>query len=409
MKKDCDWQRCRLRDILEVKHGFAFAGEHFRHDGKLVLLTPGNFKEEGGFKKKDGKEKYYVGPVPEGYLLKEKDLLVAMTEQAEGLLGSAAWIPESHKYLHNQRLGLVSAIDPNTISIPYLYYLLNSKMVRRQIRSTASGTKVRHTSPSRIGEVNVSLPPLSLQRRIASLLSTYDALIQNNMRRISILEEIGKRIFEECFARFRRDGIPDGQLPKGWTKEPLWQAAHLTMGQSPKSQFYNEEGIGLPFHQGVTDFGPHFPQDCLYCTVADRTADDGDILFSVRAPVGRINVATKKIVIGRGLSAIRSKRGHQAFLLCQLRHKFSTEDLIGGGTIFKAVTKHDMETIELVRPPDALVARFQSAAVPIWGQLRTLTDSCRNLSAQLGLLHDRLVSGQIDIDEVTPSREIAAE
>ena len=94
------------------------------------------------------------------------------------------------------------------------------------------------------------------------------------------------------------------------------------MGLSPKSEFYNETGEGLPFHQGVTDFGERFPTDRVYCTVQKRIAEVGDILFSVRAPVGRINVANKKIVIGRGLSAIRSKSGDQVFILQQLKDKF---------------------------------------------------------------------------------------
>lgn len=87
----------------------------------------------------------------------------------------------------------------------------------------------------------------------------------------------------------------------------LKDACHLTMGQSPKSEFYNETGEGQPFHQGVTDFGDRFPTDRLFCTVDGRVAEAGDILFSVRAPVGRMNIADKKITIGRGVSAIRHK------------------------------------------------------------------------------------------------------
>lgn len=145
------WRNCKLGDLLEIKHGYAFQGEYFANAGSHIVLTPGNFNEEGGFKDKGDKEKWYNGPIPSDYVLNEGDLIVAMTEQAEGLLGSSAIIPRSGRYLHNQRLGLVQVRDQSEADEGFLYYLFNSKPVRQQIRGSASGTKIRHTAPSRIG------------------------------------------------------------------------------------------------------------------------------------------------------------------------------------------------------------------------------------------------------------------
>src|SRR5512135_2410194 len=116
-----------------------------------------------------------------------------------------------------------------------------------------------------------------------------------------------------------------------------------------------EAGEGLPFHQGVTNFGDRFPTDRLFCTVESRIAEAGDILFSVRAPVGRMNSTDKKIIIGRGLSAIHHKAGYQAFLWEQLRAKFTEEDMMGNGAIFASVTKHDMQGIELLCPTEQAI------------------------------------------------------
>ena len=401
------WCDCALGNLVDVKHGYAFLGKHFRSTGSHIVLTPGNFFDEGGFKKKGDREKWYSGPIPEDYVLKEGDLIVAMTEQAEGLLGSSAIVPCGGLYLHNQRLGLVRILDESKTDRHFVYYLFNSKPVRQQIRASASGVKIRHTAPSRIADVKVSVPTLRLQRRVAGILSAYDELIENNQRRIRILETMARALYREWFVEFRFPGhdkiprvaSPLGDIPQGWEVKKLKDVCHLTMGQSPKSEFYNQIGEGQPFHQGVTDFGDRFPTDRLFCTVEGRVAEAGDILFSVRAPVGRMNIADKRIVLGRGLSAIRHNEGHQAFLWEQLRNRFSKDDMMGNGAIFAAVTKGDMQGIELVCPPSALVGAAAKYFEPINSQIGALTKEIQNLRCTRDLLLPRLLSGQVALAE----------
>jgi type I restriction enzyme S subunit len=118
------WKKQHFGQLFEIKHGYPFKSEHFSIAGPFILLTPGNFYEEGGFKLK-GQEKYYVGDFPSEYILQHDDLLIAMTEQAEGLLGSSILIPEGNKYLHNQRLGLVTHLSEAEIDRFFLYHLFN--------------------------------------------------------------------------------------------------------------------------------------------------------------------------------------------------------------------------------------------------------------------------------------------
>ena len=240
MKMD-NWRDCKLGDLLEIKHGYAFLGEYFASAGSHVVLTPGNFLEEGGFKEKSDKAKWYNGSIPQDYVLKEGDLIVAMTEQAEGLLGSSALIPRSGIYLHNQRLGLVQIRDRKQADQHFIYYLFNSKSVRQQIRGSASGTKIRHTAPSRIADVKVSIPPLTTQRRIAGILSAYDDLIENNQRRIRILEDMARSLYREWFVQFRYPGhesvplveSPLGQIPQGWEVKKLRDEGNYLQADSP--------------------------------------------------------------------------------------------------------------------------------------------------------------------------------
>lgn len=175
------------------------------------------------------------------------------------------------------------------------------------------------------------------------------------------------------------------------------------MGQSPKSVYYNTEGKGLPFHQGVTDFGERFPTTRVFCTITSRIAEPGDILFSVRAPVGRINLADCKIVVGRGLCAIRNSHGFQCFTFHQLKETFSEEDMIGGGTIFKAVTKGDMGRIKFLHPPEELLRLFEKICAPIDKQIAVLEQKNRILHQSRDLLLPKLFSGELDVSELDTS------
>ena len=171
-----EWDAAPLKGRIEIAHGFPFEGQHFVAHGTYRLATPGHFYEDGGFRDIGEKQKYYDGPVPTGYVLRLGDLIVAMTEQADGLLGSAALIPQADSYLHNQRLGRVKVGIPQ-INVQFLYYIFNASHFRSKVRETAAGTKVKHTSPQKLLDIAVPLPPPAEQRAIAGALSDVDALI----------------------------------------------------------------------------------------------------------------------------------------------------------------------------------------------------------------------------------------
>ena len=160
---------------------------------------------------------------------------------------------------------------------------------------------------------------------------------------------------------------------------------------------YNKDGNGLPFHQGVTNFGVRFPSHQTYCTVQNRMAEPGDILFSVRAPVGRINITTDKIVIGRGLAAIRSKTGHQNLLFYLLKSHFFKEDMIGSGAIFAAITKKDLHGVELMLAPSPIAEMFMEHVRPIDSQIENLQRTIENLTQARDLLLPRLMKGEISV------------
>jgi type I restriction enzyme S subunit len=191
------WELSPLSEYINIKHGFAFKSEHFTDRGKYVLLTPGNFYERGGYRDQGVKQKYFSGDFPVEYLLKAGEILIAMTEQVAGLLGSAIIVPSSEQYLHNQRLGLVQArkeIDPL-----FLCSLFNHVSVRTQIHHSATGTKVRHTSPTKLTNIKVGIPPLSDQRQFARCLDNIKQQINFLMPSQVKSDELFNSLLQKAF------------------------------------------------------------------------------------------------------------------------------------------------------------------------------------------------------------------
>jgi len=153
-----DWECVSLGDLVDIKHGFAFKSEWFADHGDHVLLTPGNFYETGGYRYRGDKQKYYAGDIPADFVLKSGDLLVAMTEQAAGLLGSPLIVPDDGVYLHNQRLGLVQPFDTTRWHTGFFLHTFNTRHLRAAVHATASGVKVRHTSPKKLSAVSIWIP-----------------------------------------------------------------------------------------------------------------------------------------------------------------------------------------------------------------------------------------------------------
>lgn len=315
-----------------------------------------------------------------------------------GTLGVVQFIAEKY-WPHNTALWVK---DFKGNHPKFVYYCMKNLDFAR----FNAGAGVPTLNRNHLDSLEVKVPSLPIQRRIAGILSAYDDLIENSQHRMKILEEMARSLYREWFVYFRFPGheshfriaSPLGEIPSGWEVNKLKDVCHLTMGQSPKSEFYNTNGEGVAFHQGVTDFGDRFPSDRLFCTAEGRIAEAGDILFSVRAPVGRMNIANKKIILGRGLSGIRHNLGYQAFLWEQLRNRFTKEDMMGNGAIFASVTKEDMQGIELICPPSMLVEIATKHFDPIHSEIAVLSQKIENLRRTRDLLLPRLLSGQIDIE-----------
>lgn len=179
----------------------------------------------------------------------------------------------------------------------------------------------------------------------------------------------------------------DFEIPQSWTWARLGNLYHLEMGQSPPSQFYNQTGEGLPFYQGKADFGDRFPTVRYWCTKPTKLADEGDVLLSVRAPIGPTNIATERCCIGRGLAALRPLVGMPTeYLLWTIRAFEEQLDSLGTGTTFKAISRKLLEPFPLPLPPLAEQHRIVAKVDELMGLIDRLetTQSSREAARVAG-------------------------
>ncbi len=418
-----------LRGKIHVKHGFPFKGEHFKKSGPYVVLTPGNFHERGGFKRNAEKDKCYAEPFPQEYLLKKDDIVVAMTEQTDGLLGSMAIIPESGRFLHNQRLGFVTSLSCDVL-VEFLYHVFKTQPVREQIRRSASGSKVKHTSPERLYDVQVPLPSPKEQASIASFLSLIEKKIELNQRLNEELEGMAKLLYDYWFVQhdfpisaaqaaplgkpelaghpYRTSGGPmtyhetlKREIPQGWVVielSALFENVRETV--SPEDVTLDTPYVGLehvPRRQFVLDAWDFAGS----VTSLKSRFKTGDFLFGKLRPYFHkvVRVAMEGICTSE-LLVLRAKQPKlEAFLGSVIFSDVfveSTSKQWGGAQMPRAEWNR-MKEFKVPCPPDNLLELFNEKILPLWNLGASNQQQIQHLTALRDWLLPMLMNGQVTV------------
>ncbi|MDA3493569.1 restriction endonuclease subunit S [Acinetobacter pittii] len=247
------WEKSDLTHLITIKHGFAFKSEFYSDKGQYVLLTPGSFYETGGFRDQGSKTKYYIGDIPDGYILSQGDMLLAMTEQAEGLLGSALFVPENNRYLHNQRLGLVQILNQEKVCKDFLYLFFNSPSIRKQITEQSTGTKVKHTSPDRLCSVIGLIPPLKEQQKIAEIISSWDQAISATERLLENSQQQKKALMQQLLTGKKRLLDENGErFHNKWNQVLVSEICHIGRGRVISKTEIEENKGTFPVYSSQT-------------------------------------------------------------------------------------------------------------------------------------------------------------
>ena len=380
------WERKTINEVCNVGDG-AHASIKRTTEG-FQYLTSKNFKLDG----LDLNKVDFISEVDYFKHFRDDSKAITKPKSNDVLLSIIGSLGAPYLVKEEDVFGLSSSVSilrpKNEIIEPrFLFYWIKSNEFQSSINNIKSGVAQSFLSLGMIKSLPVIYPKeLPTQRKIASILSAYDDLIENNLKRIKLLEE-------KAFASYKL--IVQNEKLEEFTIEEL---ANVVMGQSPTSDTYtNEKEDNLPFHQGVTNFSNYFVEHKIYCKAPIKIAEEGDILFSVRAPVGRINFTSDKICIGRGLCAFRSKKGFQNYFYHQLKEFFFAEDVIGNGAIFNAVTKVELMKVKLKTPSEKIQQEFEIEAQQMFNLILNLTKQNNKLREARDILLPKLMSGQIEV------------
>lgn len=190
----------------------------------------------------------------------------------------------------------------------------------------------------------------------------------------------------------------NGIHPITWQQGTLSDIAQVTMGQSPAGSSYNQIGDGTVFYQGRSEFGERFPTRRLFTTAPKRMASEGDLMMSVRAPVGDLNIATESCCLGRGLAGLRSKSNSQSFLYYTMKSLEKELDVFNGeGTVFGSINKKDTEHLPVLIPNVLDINRFEHIVKPMDDVIKANTLEIWKLRNIRDDLLPRIMSGDTSL------------
>ena len=392
------------------KYGIPAVAEDFNEE-KVRYLRITDIDDFGNLLEDD--KKSVSSPEIEKYILKEGDIVFARTGNSTG-----------RTYYHEEKNGKLAfagflikfSLDKSKVDPKYLKYFTISKPYKQWVDNLSNGSTRGNINAKTFAECPIILPSREQQDYLVRVLSSFEEKIQINNQINQELEAMAKTLYDYWFVQFDfpdQNGKPykssggkmvyhpelKREIPEGWGVEKLSKISNITMGQSPKGSSYNEVGEGLLFFQGSTDFGWRFPMARQYTTEPSRMAEEDDILLSVRAPVGTLNIADTRCCIGRGLAAINSKIGANSYIFNVMQDFKKLFDLRNSvGTTFGSITKDDLYNLKIIYPPNELLMNFDQLVKSFDREIKNRSRQNQELTQLRDWLLPMLMNGQVKVE-----------
>ena len=389
-----EWKKYKLKDVCTILGDGLHGTPIYDDKGEFFFINGNNLKDGRISIKNDTKRVPYSEANKYKKPLNNRTILVSIN----GTIGNVA------KYQDEKCILGKSACFFNVkenVDLNFIYYVVANQQFKNTITQLATGTTIKNVSLETMRNYTFCIPPLSIQKQIGKILSSFDDKIELNRRINDNLEQQAQALFKSWFVDF--DPFKDrkfvdselGKIPEGWKVGYLSEIADIIMGQSPNGSTYNENGEGIIFYQGRAEFGTRFPSIRLFTTNPTRIAPANSILISVRAPVGDINITHKECCIGRGLASAVSRTNKSAFLLYTLFSLKSDLDKFNAeGTVFGSINRKALETLKILIPTNDIISKFEAIVASMDQQILTLHLESENLKILRDTLLPKLMSGE---------------
>ena len=419
-------ERYKLGELIDVTRGASLAGDNYATEGELVRLTLGNFDyQSNGFKQNSSKDNiFYNGEVDSSFILEEGDIITPLTEQAIGLLGSTAKIPESGKYIQSQDVALVKVKSEKLVH-DFAYYLLPTASVKKQLSAGAQQTSIRHTSPDKIKDCTVYIPEPTEQQKIADFLNQIEEKIAINKKENETLEAMAKQLYDYWFIQF---DFPDAngrpyktsggkmvwnetlkrEIPEGWEDEQIMSSFHVVNGATPSTKEasnYGEEIIWITpkdlseQQSKFTYKGARSITQKGYDSCSTSLIPSGSILMSSRAPIGLVSIAANELCTNQGFKSFYSDNpDYNLYLYYYILDHMKQIEQLGSGTTFKEVSRESISAFPIIAAyKKDCYATWVEQIKPIFEKQATLVSENNTLTETRDFLLPLLMNGQIKL------------
>jgi len=347
------------------------------------------------------------------FVARKGDILIAMTGATAGKVGR---LLANESFLINQR---VAKLEPETIGKDFFWGVVSGRHYQELFFNLADGAAQPNMSGKQIEGVRIPVPPPQTQEKISVIIGSYDDLIENNTRRIEILEEMARRLYEEWFVQFRFPGHEGlefkeselGLIPEGWDLTTVAETFEILGGGTPsKSEPAYWEGGQINWYSptDLTRSGTAFMDesgtkitDIGLSRSSAKMFPPYSVMLTSRATIGVVAINTTPATTNQGfITCIPNKRFPLYLLFHWIKNNVDRFISLGTGATFKEITKGVFKGIELVVPPAALVDDFQQKVAPLMDMILRLQRKNRNLRTQRDLLLPKLISGEIDVSDI---------
>ena len=416
-------KKYKLGELIEVTRGTSLSGNYYATSGDYIRLTCGNFDYRNNcFKENSSKDNiYYIGEFKSDFLLNEGDIITPLTEQAIGLLGSTAWIPESGKYIQSQDIGKIICKE-KLLDKKFAYYLLSSKEVKKQLSAGAQQTKIRHTSPSKIKDCIVWIPSLYEQKNIGEILFNIDRKIALNRAINHNLVAMAKQLYDYWFVQFdfpNEDGKPyksnggkmvwteklKRKIPEGWEVKELGKIEpNIVTGKTPST--INEKNFGgnIPFIT-IDDIRGNTYIFKTQRTLSNKGAESQKNKYLKDNTLGDSCIGTIGVMGFNSIlsqtnqqinSIIFSKEENREYIYFSLKLYFEHTSA-KTGNIFANMNKEEFSSILIVVPTLKLISRYHNIVGTFFKEIRDITEQIYILTKQRDELLPLLMNGQVTV------------